>query len=287
MAKTSFLLDIVQRYDTLTPAEKKLADYVLQYPSETASLSAKDLAQRSGTASSAVIRFCRTLGYTGFSDFKLQLAVSLSRHTPASYMAGATKGDSSSVVLDKIFAANIKALQDTSARLDRATFCQVVDLLSVARRIHIYGVGTSAGMVAELQHRLMILGLQSQSFTDVASMRLSTINLQPGDAVIGISHSGRTAATVDTLELSRQAGATTICLTSYGGSPITAISDHVLTVFCDETQYPIEAVSARLAQLGVIDALVAALAVKHYDEATRRSQQVHDLMETIRCRSKK
>lgn len=281
------LSEITRQYHQLTPAEKRIADFVLQYPSDTVNLSAAALARQSGTASSAVIRFCRSLGYEGFSTFKMQLAVALSRQTPSSYMAGAAKGDSSSTVLDKIFAANIKALQDTAARIDRQTFSRVVELLCQARSIHIYGVGTSAGMVGELQHRFMLLGLRSQGFTDIAAMPLSTMNLGDGDVAIGISHSGRTSATVEALELSRAAGAQTVCLTSYAVSPLTAASDHVLTVYSDETRYPVEAVSARLAQIGVIDALIAALSVQRYEEATRRSGQIHDLMETIRRKRKK
>jgi DNA-binding MurR/RpiR family transcriptional regulator len=270
----------------LTPAEKKLADYVLQYPSETVGLPAAALAQRAGTAPSAVVRFCKSLGFEGFPAFKVRLAVALSQQIPASYMSGAARGDSSSTVLDKIFAANIKALQDTVARIDRVAFSEAVALLAGANTIHIYGVGTSAGMVNELQHRLMILGFRSQGFTDIASMRLSTMNLQPGDVAIGISHSGRTLVTMETLELSRKAGAKTVCLTSYSASPITTVCDQVLTVYCDETHYPVEAASARIAQTGVIDALVAALSVQRYDISVQRSAQIHDLMETIRKKEK-
>ena len=280
------LKEITKQYASLTPAEKKLADYVLQYPSETVGLSAAALAQRAGTAPSAVVRFCKSLGFEGFPAFKVRLAVALSQQIPASYMSGAARGDSSSTVLDKIFAANIKALQDTVARIDRVAFSEAVALLAGANTIHIYGVGTSAGMVNELQHRLMILGFRSQGFTDIASMRLSTMNLQPGDVAIGISHSGRTLVTMETLELSRKAGAKTVCLTSYSASPITTVCDQVLTVYCDETHYPVEAASARIAQTGVLDALVAALSVQHYDTSVQRSAQIHDLMETIRKKEK-
>lgn len=283
----NLLPEISRHYGSLTPVEKKLADFVLQYPSEAVKLSAAALAKQAGTATSAVVRFCKSLGFQGFSDFKLRLAVALSGQTPASYMSGAAKGDSSSVVLDKIFAANIKALKDTASRIDREAFDRAVNALLEARCIHIYGVGTSAPMVGELQHRLMILGLRSQGFTDIAAMRLSTMNLGPGDVAFGISHSGRTAATLEAMELSKAAGAECLCLTSYGGSPIAALSDHVLTVFCDETQYPIEAASARIAQTGVIDALIAALSVRRYDEAVQRSARIHDLMEDLRPERKK
>lgn len=284
---SSFFPELHKHYSNLTPAEKRIADHILRYPSETVNLSAAALAARAGTAASAVVRLCRSLGYQGFSDFKLQLAVELRRQPDASYMPGISRQDDTSAVLDKIFSANIKALQDTAARLDRQAFQETVTLLQTARSIHIYAVGTSAPLAQELQHRLMLLGLQSHAYTDVAAMRLSTMNLCRGDVAFGISHTGRTLATAEALALSRAAGATTVCLTSYFASPITDTADQVLTVYSDDTRYPIEAVSARIAQTGVIDALVAALSVSRYDHALERSERIHGLMESIRRKEKK
>lgn len=286
MTEKAFMPQIRKHYDALTAAEKRIADYILEHPSRTLSMSAQALAQQAETAASAVVRFCKTVGYSGYAEFKVSLAVELSRQQPASYMTGVEPGDDDSMVLEKIMAANIKALKDTLAGMDREAFGAVAELLSGAGKIHIYGVGTSAGLVGELQHRLMILGMNAQGYTDAVALRLSTMNLQPGDVAFGISHSGRTMAVVDALELAQAAGATTVCLTSYNKAPITKVSDRVLTVFCDETRYAIEASTARLAQTAVIDALVAAISTRRFDLAVSRSDQVHDLMEEIRYKKR-
>ena len=245
-------------------------------------LTAAALASRAGTAPSAVVRFCKTIGFNGFPAFKLQLAVELSRQETVSYVHGVDPQDDCDTVLEKVFSANIRALEDTVSRIDRTGFREIVDSLSHANRIYIYGIGTSAGLVSDLEYRLMLLGFQAQGFTDITAMRLSTMNISAGDLVLGISHSGRTQATVDVLELARQNGAKTACLTSYAASPITRHAEHVITVYSDETRYPIEAVSARIAQAGVIDALVAALAVRHYDRALERGKTLKPLIEAIR-----
>lgn len=282
-----FLSQIRKSHGTLTGAEKKIAEYVLQYPSETVNLSASALARQAGTAASAVVRFCRSIGFGGYSEFKVWLAVELSRHQPSSYMSGVAPEDTTDTIFEKILTAHRKALLDTLERMDRADFSRAVELLSGADRVFIYGIGTSAGLVGELQHRLMLLGMDVHGYTDTVSMRLSTLNLGPGDVIFGISHSGRTMAVVDALTLARQAGAKTICLTSYGASPITKGTDQVLTVFCEETQYPIEASTARIAQTAVVDALVAALSARQYERAQKRSGQIHDLLEDIRYKERR
>lgn len=283
---TCFLPQIHKQYESLTAAEKRIADYVLLHPTQTLSLSAQALAQKADTAASAVVRFCKSLGYSGYTDFKVRLAVELSRKQPASYMTGVEPEDDDSQVLEKIMTADIKALQDTLSHMDRKAFAAVAELLSDAPSIHVYGIGTSAGLVGELQHRLMLLGIRVHGYTDTVAMRLSTMNLQPGDVAFGFSHSGRTMAVVDALELAKEAGAATVCLTSYNTSPITRFADRVLTVFCDETKYPIEASTARIAQTAIVDALVAAVSARRFDTAVSRSNLVHDLMEDIRYKKR-
>lgn len=282
MEEKSFLPQIRSCYDSLTAAEKRIADHILAHPAGVLELSAQALARQADTAASAVVRFCKSLGYTGYAQFKVRLAVELARKSPASYMAGIEPEDDDSRVFEKIMSTNIKALQDTLSRMDREAFGAVAQLLSDAGCIHIYGIGTSAGLVGELRHRLMLLGLQVHGYTDTVSMRLSTMNIKPGDVAFGISHSGRTVAVVDAMELSRENGAKTVCLTSFPASPLAKLSHRVLAVYCDETRYPIEASAARLAQTAVVDALVAAVSARRFDLAVSRSHQVHDLMEDIR-----
>ena len=286
MEKTCHLPQIRKLYTSLTPAEKRIADYVLQNPSQTLSLSAAALALQAGTATSAVVRFCKSLGYSGYAAFKVRLAVELSHNNPASYLTGVEPEDDSTAVLEKIMNANIKALRDTLSHMDRASFAKAVKLLDGAGKIHIYGIGTSAGLVGELQHRLMLLGFQVHGYTDAVAIRLSTMNLQPEDVAVGISHSGRTKTIVDALALSQETGAATVCLTSYNGSHITRHSDVTLTVFCDETQYPIEASTARIAQTAVVDALVAAVSARRFDTAVACFARAHDLLEEIRYKKR-
>ena len=211
----------------------------------------------------------------------------MSRQAPASYISDIRPADSSSTVLDKIFTANLQALRDTLARIDRPAFDCAVRALKSAHRICIYGVGSSAQPARELYFRLMMLGFPVSCYTDIVEASLSSMHMGPETLAIAISHSGRTNATVDALSMCRQAGATTLCLTSYSGSPITAVSDIVLTVYCDETRYPVEATAARVAQICVIDALVAALAATEYEATVARSRQIHDRMEPLRRKGKR
>ena len=71
-------------------------------------------------------------------------------------------------------------------------------------------------------------------------------------------------------------------MTSYPNSPIVSHCDIPIAVYSDEIQYPMEAVSARIAHISVMDSIVIALSAKDYDEAVQRSKLTHEYVDTIR-----
>jgi len=278
---------IKKRYPILTKAERKVADFILENSDAVVSMSIAELAEGAETAQSAVVRCCQSIGFSGFSELKIALAMEVSKNKQLNYTPYIAEEDTASNILDKVFSANIKTLHDTAEKIDRERLEHAVDLLDGANSIYIYAVGTSAGLANDFQYRLMQQGCRVFCFTDVAAMKVSTLNIQKGDVAVGISHSGRTVPTVEALELARKNGATTVCITSYAGSNITRISDCAIEVYTDEIHYPVEAISARIAHIGVMDALTVALSAKHFKDATERSKITHELVNSIRYKETK
>ena len=276
------LQTIRNRFSTLTAAERRIADYILKNPDAVVQLSVSSLAEQTDTAKSAVIRCCKSLGYEGYTQLKLSLAADLSRNKQLNYVPYIYPEDSTGTILDKVFSANVKALHDTSQHLDLDMVEQALDSIRNAKNIYLYGVGTSASMVAELQYRLILLGYSAFAFTDPGSMKVSTMNIHPGDVAFAISYSGRTIATTQALELAKEAGATTICITNYLHSPITSVCDLPIVVYSDEVQYPVEAMSAKIAQLSLIYAMTTVLSSGNYEDTLQRAKRIRQLIDSIR-----
>jgi glucosamine 6-phosphate synthetase-like amidotransferase/phosphosugar isomerase protein len=97
-------------------------------------------------------------------------------------------------------------------------------------------------------------------------MNVSAANMQEGDLAIGISHSGRTKPVVDAMRQAKSMGAETVAITSYSSSILSRESDYAIIVYPDEENYPVEAVSARVAHLCVVDALMMTLATMKHDD---------------------
>lgn len=273
---------IKTEYENLTARERKTADYILNNYDDVVMMTTSELAEKAGVVKSVIVRFCKRLGFCGYTEFRLSLSRELARNEKFGFTPYIEKEDSAAAILDKIIAANVKTLHDTAEGIDREMLKSAVEAFANADKIYIYGIGTSAGMVCDFQYRLMQLGFMAFCFTDVANMKVSTINICENDAVIGISNSGRTVATVEALRLSRENGAKTVCLTSYPNSEIVKESDYPLVIKTDEIQYPTEAVSARIAHISVLDSIAVALSAKNYEASAKRAAKTRDLIDTVR-----
>ena len=282
MSNRLCLSAIKTEYNNLTAREKKAADFILKNSERVASMSITELSKEAEVVKSVVIRCCKSLGFEGYKELKISLAKELVRNEKFNYIPYIDNADNPSDILDKIFSANIKTLHDTANGIERDILAQTVDLLAEAKNIYIYGIGTSAGIVADFQYRLMQLGFTAFCFTDVVAIKVSILNIMPGDVCIGISNSGRTMATVDALKLAKEKGAKTVCVTSYPNSVLTKVADLPIVIYTDEIQYPIEAISARIAHISVLDTLCVALSAKNYGKAAERFSKTRELIDMVR-----
>lgn len=282
MEERSCIQAIRSRYASLTGTEKRIADLILKNSDAVVQMSVDALARQAGTAKSAVIRCSKSLGFSGYAQLKLALAAEISKNRQLGFVPYIYPEDSAGQIVEKVFSANVKALHDTLERLDPALLARVLSILHDARQIFLYGVGTSASMVTELQYRLIQLGYPAFAFTDPGTMKVSTMNIDSRDAAFAISYSGRTIATTQTMELAKQAGARTLCITSYPDSPLARLCTCTIGVWCDEVRYPVEAMSAKIAQLSLIYALTTALAAMAPEDAAARSARTRSLIDSIR-----
>jgi DNA-binding MurR/RpiR family transcriptional regulator len=166
--------------------------------------------------------------------------------------------------------------------LDFSNIMEMAKRLVSARRIFIFGVGTSSVIAADAAYRLSQLDIQAYAYTNILQMGVMAKNMKEGDVALGISHSGMTRAVVDTMRAAKQAGALTVALTSFEKSLLYKESDYSICVYADEKNYPVEAVSARVAHLCVIDALMLTIASYNYDDYVKHILLRNAALDNIR-----
>ncbi|MGH3275200.1 MAG: MurR/RpiR family transcriptional regulator [Streptosporangiaceae bacterium] len=256
---------------SLRPAERLIADVVLADPGQTASETIDQLAERAGTSTATVTRFCKSVGIAGFQQLRVRLATEAGRRVAVAAEIGTDiePGDDMAKVVAKLCFASVQAIQDTAAQLDIRCLTEVVERIEGATRIDIYGAGASVLVGADLQQKLHRIGRISFAWAEAHMARTSAALLREGDVAIGFSHSGETADTVRSLMVAREHGATGIAVTNYPRSRIAREADLVLCTAAHEVIFRSAAMSSRQAQLAVVDCIFMGLAQRTYDQSRR------------------
>ena len=262
-------------YSSLRTAEQRVADFILKHAEELIYLTVTELAERTQTSESTVVRLCQKIGYKGYQEFKIMLARDLVGPTETVYEQ-IDSTDSLEALKTKVFQANAQALKDTIEVLSDDELRRAVEAISRARRLEIYGIGGSAPLALDAYHKFMKLGIHAVWLNDSDLMAMSSSLLAAGDVALGISHTGASRDVCDAMENAQNAGATTICITHRATSPITKVSNVKLFTAAKETAFGSDATSSRIAQLSIIDVLYAGIANADYDHALARIKKTRE-----------
>lgn len=249
----SILLKIRRLYPEMGRGEKKIADWILAHPQDIISMSISDFAAICGCGDATVFRFSKRLGLVGYQALKIAIAQEAASYTADN--VSIEKTDDCITIFTKRTIDIVQALETTKSVLSPKELKNAADSIITAKRIAIFGLGNSASIAMDAQHKFMRAGLNATAYCDNHLQAIAASHLTKDDVAVGISHSGSSVDIVEALRLASQSGATTICMTNSGSSPIEKYSDIRLYTKAEETRYTILAMCSRIAQLAIIDAI--------------------------------
>jgi DNA-binding MurR/RpiR family transcriptional regulator len=262
--------------EDLSPVLKRVARYVLDHPEQAIYHSVTELAEATRSSEGSIIRFCQDLGYSGFQEFKLTLAVELNPQRRAALSQPVDADPATSPLMVRIAQEAAGALLETSNLYEPEAFREVAQRLAGARRIDIYGVGASGIVAQYFAYKLIRLGRPVQAFIDLHIGSMSASSLGEDCVAIGISSSGSTVDTLKALQAARTAGAFTVAVTNRLKSPLAKHADQNLLASPPESPLTGGDVFAKIGQLLVLEALVVMMVEDDLAlrDSVRRTAQV-------------
>lgn len=256
----NLLTDIQSRLDSLNKSERKVAEAILRDPSAATRYSIAALARAANVSEPTVNRFCRGFSATGFPDFKIRLAQSIATGTP--YVGqNVEANDTVSEFSDKIMLSTIASLDKARQALDPNALASAIDYLIQAKQINFFGMGGSASVALDAQHKFFRFNIPVMSYDDALMQRMVAAGANVGDVIVLISYTGRTRETVDIAQLARANGATVIGITN-PDSPLAAVCSVVVGVTAPEDTEVYMPMSSRIIHLTVIDILATGVTLK-------------------------
>lgn len=256
-------------YAKFTKSEKRVADFVFENPQRVLYTSITDLAEMCGVGDTTVFRFCKALKLNGYQEFKMLLAQDISNSNGSNnVLVGAINPDDDvKTVCEKALSTNIAALNETFHVLDFDAVSKAVDLISAARRIHFFGMGSSGVIALEGKQKFMRILPNVEYVSDCHMQYMAASLLDSRDLAVIVSYSGSTKDMIEIHKLIKKNGCKSICITRFAKSSLTNIADVVL--LCGSNEGPLEggASSTTMVQLYILDVLYLQYFIKHYNQS--------------------
>ncbi|HHS8430880.1 TPA: MurR/RpiR family transcriptional regulator [Escherichia coli] len=246
----NLLLRLRQSVDGYSRTQQKLGEFVLSDPARVVYLTITELARESDTSEASVTRLCRTLGYKGYNEFKMALALDLRQGELVE-----RSGDE----IDNVVNESVQALQDTAKLLDRTLLEAAALALHQAQSVQIYGVAASAILGEYLHYKLLRLGKPAQLFSDMHRAAMNATTLSKDTLVVAISSSGSTRDLLHVVKLARKQGVRILALSNTPHSPLASLSDIQLVAAKPEGPLSAGALNAKVGVMLLVELLTTSL----------------------------
>lgn len=239
----------------LPPTLGRVAAYVTAHPGEVIYQTITELAGAAGVVESTVTRLCRRLGFPGFHAFKIALSGDVLQVGSGHAGEGEEGDDPLALAAGQV----TQAVQGTRHLVDPAALERVAQRVADARRVDVVGQSNSGLSAQFLANKLARVGVLALAHTDPHLAAVAAATQRAGGVVIGLTRSGSTIDTVQTLKLAAARGAFTVAVTHRASSPITRHAREVLSTSSPEGPLAGGAISSLVSQVLIIEALYLTL----------------------------
>ncbi|MEN6593902.1 MAG: MurR/RpiR family transcriptional regulator [Clostridiaceae bacterium] len=265
-------------YNMLSPKAAMVADYIFAHAEEVITISITELALKAGVSQFSVVNCVKTAGYKGYSDFKVALALGMNQ-SKTLLLGDNSDSDNPYDILIHTMRRKSQSLLDTLVLISESAFCRAVELVMSARRIELYGIGSSSHAAEYLEFHLRRMGYNTAFYRDPNYQVMSAAVLGPNDLAFGFSTSGETRSVVDAIHNARQNGCATVAVTSFAESSLVKQADCVLLTTYSNPEFFRATNNSVPEQVSVVSAMVLAIAHSNKEHAIENLARTTDIVE--------
>jgi DNA-binding MurR/RpiR family transcriptional regulator len=277
----------------LNPALRRIAEYILENPSQCKSITTKELAAACNVAESTVTRFVKEIGLDSYQELKIGIAEALTMNDTTSLSSeekyvyeDISRNDTQEMILEKVLYRNVQTMTETKQRLNIEELSKAVEAIDQAQVILFSSMGSSRAAAVSGVMRFTRAGKKSMLLGEQSSLLMSAAIAGPGDVMIGISNSGRSKDVIDSMKLAQSKGARTIGITSFEDSPLTKYSDIALFTSAKSSNEGSalywEAAASKTAQILVLDLIYASYAAKNFTQTLNYMEETYKVLRSSR-----
>ncbi len=272
----SIMLNMLKYKEDLSMAERVVLDYLIENKSVLRNFNVEKIAEAAYTSPASVVRMCKKLGYNGFKDFKIDFILANAKvEIPESR-------EYKDVILTKssnqgriVIENNIRILEETLKLHDEKSLGKAANIIMKARKILIFGKGSSYLVCKDLEMKLRRINKFCIAQGESHEQLVDASFINQNDVVIFVSNSGTTKEIISAALVAKDNKAKIISVVKLGSSLLADLSDIVLYTSSLEEEFRSAAMTSRISQLAVIDALFTNCAFIDIDRSVKTLERTY------------
>lgn len=263
----NILLNIKEKKDSLPLSEKKIAELILQEPASIINMNSSLLAQKAGSSSAAVIRFCHSIGLKGFVELKLQLSADLQGINDNLY-TDIVPGEELGKIKKKLLVNTNHVFKETNNTLADEVVAKATKLFYNSTVIYPFGLGASSIVAEDFQQKFSRIGKKVIFIQDQHVLATSLAAADNNALFLSISNGGEKGEVLALTKMAKSFGLKTVSLTRNTDNTLSRESDIALkTAFAQEPPLRSGATISLLTQMYAIDILFYAYVTNYYESS--------------------
>lgn len=276
-------MDIFERIkkeqDNFTKSYKKVADFICENYEEAAFMSITEVARRSKVSESVLVRFSVSLGYSGFSDLRRDIALKVKQNLrlPNRMTAsGLSENSTPSTILNSTLNKDIENILATLKEPYNQSFEQVVRELHKAKFVYIAG-NRGLYKVAELTEFLFSpIGIPCISINVENSIQFQKLTSMQRDSVLlAFSLPRYSSYTRAAIKYTKKMHGKSIVISDSIFSPDAKLADLSLEVTVKSHFY----INSYTAIISIVNAIVTAISVQNRHEVVRSLNNLENVLQ--------
>lgn len=260
---------------SLSRQQKLIAEYLLDNLQEVPLMSVPQLAKRSGASEATVVRLCQSIGFSGFSDMKMEVVEILREEMHSQVSPGTIAATEASDVLEAVAELERHNIASTLASIDRGAFRSVAATLFQADHVFTFGLGISAHLAELAAYLFTEHGLRANCIgTQFTSPREQLVTMRKGDVLVAFSFPPYSRQTLEVIGEACKRGMKTIAVTDRLAAPSVPISDESLVVSSHGMTFTNTTSSTNV----LLNALVVEIASQHKGDAVDALSSINRIL---------
>ncbi len=264
------ILDKLKNNKNFTDTEKQVVNYLLNHFDQIDSITINQLAKKTYTSHSTIIRVCQKLSLKGFRDLKMRLIQEREANKfltkKVSYSIPFQYNETSEDIINNIYSLYKESIHLLHSQIDKKSLTQIAQCLFESNRIFIFAIGDSKLTAQAFINKMIKIHYFPILATDNNEEKYISHALTQDDCALFITYSGQAQTFNECIDIIKKKHAKTIIITSDEEAPLTKKCTYHICLPNEEKEYKIATFYSQLALQYILNILFSIIynKTKHY-----------------------